>query len=64
MYQDLKSCYWWPGMKRHVAKYVSRCLTLLISEGSEISPNRIATTVEHSLVKVRGSEHGLQIELT
>ena len=27
MYQDLKSLYWWSGMKRDVVEYVSRCLT-------------------------------------
>ncbi|KAI3729831.1 hypothetical protein L6452_18502 [Arctium lappa] len=27
MYQDLRSYYWWPGMKRDVAMYVSECLT-------------------------------------
>ena len=26
MYQDLKKTYWWMGMKRDVASYVSRCL--------------------------------------
>lgn len=29
MYQDLKSDYWWPGMKRDVARYVEKCLTCL-----------------------------------
>ncbi|KAK7282219.1 hypothetical protein RIF29_10839 [Crotalaria pallida] len=27
MYQDLKKIFMWPGMKREVAEYVSRCLT-------------------------------------
>ena len=27
MYKDLKGNYWWMGMKRDVADYVSKCLT-------------------------------------
>ena len=26
-YQDLKSHYWWSGMKRDIVDYVARCLT-------------------------------------
>ena len=27
MYQDLKEKFWWQGIKKHVAQYVSACLT-------------------------------------
>nr|GEV72734.1 hypothetical protein [Tanacetum cinerariifolium] len=29
MYYDLRDMYWWPGMKKDVAVYVSKCLTCL-----------------------------------
>ncbi|GJU42089.1 putative reverse transcriptase domain-containing protein [Tanacetum coccineum] len=29
MYQDLRDVYWWSGMKRDIATYVSKCLTCL-----------------------------------
>jgi hypothetical protein len=27
MYKDLKEIYWWEGMKKDVAEFVSKCLT-------------------------------------
>ncbi|GKE29351.1 putative reverse transcriptase domain-containing protein [Tanacetum coccineum] len=29
MYYDLRDMYWWPGMKRDIVVYVSKCLTCL-----------------------------------
>nr|GEX77337.1 reverse transcriptase domain-containing protein [Tanacetum cinerariifolium] len=29
MYHDIRDMYWWPGMKRDITTYVSKCLTCL-----------------------------------
>ncbi|KAA3470094.1 NBS-LRR resistance-like protein [Gossypium australe] len=30
MYRDLKSLYWWSGMKREISEFVAKCLTCQI----------------------------------
>jgi hypothetical protein len=53
MYKDLKTRYWWYGMKRDIAEYVSlgdtcqRVKDLLESEGRVSKTSRIATTFEN-----------------
>ncbi|KAJ9557677.1 hypothetical protein OSB04_012291 [Centaurea solstitialis] len=39
MYRDLRSDYWWPGMKRNVAKYVEKCLTCLRVKAEHLRPS-------------------------
>ncbi|GKE39508.1 putative reverse transcriptase domain-containing protein [Tanacetum coccineum] len=41
MYYDLRDRYWWPGMKRDIAVYVSRCLTCLKVKAEHQRPPRL-----------------------
>ncbi|GKF32070.1 putative reverse transcriptase domain-containing protein, partial [Tanacetum coccineum] len=38
MYYDLRDMYWWPGMKKDLAKYVSKCLTCLKDKAEHQRP--------------------------
>ena len=41
MYQDLKTSYWWSGMKRYVSKFVTKCMVCQKVKAKHQGPSRL-----------------------
>ena len=52
MYRDLKTDYWWPGMKRDAARYVEKCLTCLRVKAEHQRPHGKLQPLEIPLWKL------------
>ncbi|GJS86724.1 reverse transcriptase domain-containing protein [Tanacetum coccineum] len=54
MYYDLRDRYWWPGMKKDIAEYVSRCLTCLKVKAEHQRPSGLLQQPEIPIWKWEG----------
>ncbi|GKA34855.1 putative reverse transcriptase domain-containing protein [Tanacetum coccineum] len=54
MYYDLRDRYWWPGMKKDIAMYVSKCLTYLKVKAKHQRPSGLLQQPEISEWKWEG----------
>ncbi|GJU81235.1 putative reverse transcriptase domain-containing protein [Tanacetum coccineum] len=54
MYYDLRDRYWWPGMKKDIAEYVSKCLTCLKVKAEHQRPSSLLQQLEIPVWKWEG----------
>ncbi|GJT65018.1 putative reverse transcriptase domain-containing protein [Tanacetum coccineum] len=54
MYYDLRDRYWWPGMKKDIAEYVSKCLTCLKVKAEHQRPSGLLQQPEILVCYVAG----------
>ncbi|GKE43148.1 putative reverse transcriptase domain-containing protein [Tanacetum coccineum] len=46
MYYDMRDRYWWPGMKKNIAEYVTKCLTCLKVKAEHQRPSGLLQQLE------------------
>ncbi|XP_017629151.1 uncharacterized protein LOC108472148 [Gossypium arboreum] len=51
LYRDLREQYWWPGLKRKVTEYLSKCLTCQQVKAEHQLPSRLLQPVKIQLWK-------------
>ncbi|GJS42359.1 reverse transcriptase domain-containing protein [Tanacetum coccineum] len=61
MYYDLQDMYWWPGMKKEIAIYVSKCLTCTKVKAEHQRPSGLLQQPEIPEWKLTKSAHFLAI---
>ncbi|GKF40789.1 putative reverse transcriptase domain-containing protein, partial [Tanacetum coccineum] len=54
MYYNLKDRYWWPGMKKDIVVYVSKCLTCLKVKAEHQRPSGLLQQLEIPIWKWEG----------
>ncbi|GJR30797.1 putative reverse transcriptase domain-containing protein [Tanacetum coccineum] len=54
MYYDLRDRYWWPGMKKDIAEYISKCLTCLKVKAKHQRPSGLLQKPEIPVWKWEG----------
>nr|GEW48190.1 reverse transcriptase domain-containing protein [Tanacetum cinerariifolium] len=54
MYYDLRDRYWWPGMKKDITEYVSKCLTCLKVNAEHQRPSGLLQQPEIPIWKWEG----------
>ncbi|GJW42303.1 putative reverse transcriptase domain-containing protein, partial [Tanacetum coccineum] len=54
MYYDLRDRYWWPGIKKDIAEYVSKCLTCLKVKAEHQRPSGLLQQPEIPVWKWEG----------
>ncbi|KAJ8770746.1 hypothetical protein K2173_021393 [Erythroxylum novogranatense] len=62
MYHDVKGIYWWPGMKKDVAQFVSTCLTCQQVKFEHQKPTGLLQ--ELSLPELTKSSHFIAVKTT
>jgi hypothetical protein len=63
MYHDLKSRYWWYGMKRVIAEYVALCDNCQ-SQSKMPETYRTFTTIEDTSMEVGRNKYGFHYRVT
>ncbi|GJW30666.1 putative reverse transcriptase domain-containing protein, partial [Tanacetum coccineum] len=58
MYYDLRDRYWWPGMKKDIVEYVSKCLTCLKVKAEHQRPSGMLQQPEILTIGTHDDEAG------